>query len=610
MTDEIGISEAGPAWISGARLAIGLAQGVALYLLYRAIDSGSWPATNGLIFAPLLFVALYVPPLKLVSLGNMWISVATVWLIAAALAVAGCGWYDIWHDNATGFWANRGGHFAYGPKVAPSFGAFFFVGVAAFIAQALVASGDADRKFVAHYETYFDVTWKLAVQWALAVFFTSVFWLLLWLGAELFDLIGIDFFEKLIEHSWFAIPITALAIAVSVHLTDVRASLVRGARTLLLVLLSWLLPVMTLIAAGFLLGLVFTGLAPLWSTRWAAGYLLIAAGVLIVLINAAFQDGHEERRPPSAIRYTASLASALLLPFVAIAAYAIMLRVWQYGWTTERVGAIASAIVAGCYAIGYAVSAFVPGRWLAPMARWNFVTSLVVLVVITALYSPVADPMRISVASQVARLESGKIDPNKFDFAYLHWQGGRFGEAALERLAGEKAGANAATIRHLAKAELARKHQYEVVPPKPLDLVANITVYPRGRTLPKNFVARDWNKFDGSLPSCMRSVDYKCDAYIFDFAGDGHEEIAVIGESPYGGGYPYGNALFAEAPDGNWVLVGRPDPSWACPDQVKALNSGNAQVVAPEPPRWREVAAGDKRLTILTLNTEGERCPK
>jgi len=74
--------------------------------------------------------------------------------------------------------------------------------------------------------------------------------LLLWLGAELFDLIGIDFFTRLLEHKWFAIPATSLAVAAAVHVTDVRAGLVRGARTLLLVLLSWLLPLMAIIVAG------------------------------------------------------------------------------------------------------------------------------------------------------------------------------------------------------------------------------------------------------------------------------------------------------------------------------------------------------------------------
>src|SRR5579863_95709 len=158
MTDEI--AESRSRWITSGRLAIGLVQGLVLYLLYSAADDGTWPATNGLLFAPLVFLALYIPPLKLVSLGNIRIPTMLVWLTVAAVAVAGFAWYDIWHASSYDVWANRGGHWGYGPKIIPSFGAFFFIAIAAFVAQALVASGDADRKIVADYTTYFDVAWK------------------------------------------------------------------------------------------------------------------------------------------------------------------------------------------------------------------------------------------------------------------------------------------------------------------------------------------------------------------------------------------------------------------------------------------------------------------
>ena len=43
------------------RIVLGLAQGLALYLLYRASDDHSWPATQPQLFAPLLMVALLIP---------------------------------------------------------------------------------------------------------------------------------------------------------------------------------------------------------------------------------------------------------------------------------------------------------------------------------------------------------------------------------------------------------------------------------------------------------------------------------------------------------------------------------------------------------------------
>src|SRR5215470_4036637 len=77
-----------------ARLVIGLAQGAALYSLYRAFDAHVWPATDGLIFAPLLLVFLFVPLVLVQGLGEMRLRTLIVWAIAAAAILAALGWYD------------------------------------------------------------------------------------------------------------------------------------------------------------------------------------------------------------------------------------------------------------------------------------------------------------------------------------------------------------------------------------------------------------------------------------------------------------------------------------------------------------------------------------
>jgi hypothetical protein len=53
------------------RLAIGLTQGLVLYLLYRAGDAKVWPATQGPLFIPLLLVSLSAPIGLILSLGTM-----------------------------------------------------------------------------------------------------------------------------------------------------------------------------------------------------------------------------------------------------------------------------------------------------------------------------------------------------------------------------------------------------------------------------------------------------------------------------------------------------------------------------------------------------------
>src|SRR5262249_38301760 len=147
-------------------------------------------------------------------------------------------------------------------------------------------------------------------------------------------------------------------------------------------------------------------------------------------------------------------ASVLLVPLVILAAYALALRVQQYGWTVDRIATLACVLVAACYALGYTAAALfslLGGQWMWALESVNIFVAFLILVVLGALFTPISDPARLSVLSQVARLETGLTKPIAFDFGYLHSQGGRYGAAALTRLAKLESGPNASEIRKLAK---------------------------------------------------------------------------------------------------------------------------------------------------------------
>ena len=176
-----------------SRTVIGLSQGLGLYLLYLAHETESWPATDGLLFAALLVPAVYVPPMLVAALGHFrWPTLAT-WMIVALAVCAGLGWYDIFRDPSGGPVTTAG------VRILPTPGLWLSLGAALFITHALVGAGESDRRIVAKYQTYFDASWKLAIQLVLAGVFVGAMWLLLWLGAELFRLIRIEFLAELIS---------------------------------------------------------------------------------------------------------------------------------------------------------------------------------------------------------------------------------------------------------------------------------------------------------------------------------------------------------------------------------------------------------------------------
>ena len=555
-----------------ARAGIGLAQGFALYFLYHASEAKTWPATGGLLFAPLFLVSVFVPIIAIASAGNLRPRSFGSWTLLAAVVLIGLGAYDIIRDPTAPAVP------AAIPRNIPSFALWFVTAVGLFIAHALIVSGDADRKFIASYERYFDASWKHGVQIVLTGLFTGVFWALLFLGAELFVLININFFSDLIKKPWFSMPATTLAIACAIHVTDIRAEIVRGVRTLTLNLLSWLLPMMAAIEVAFLAALIFTGIEPLWSTRRATSVMLLAAGALILLVNAAYQDGGPQRPVAGVLRYAGDAAAGALTILVAIAAYAVVLRVGQYGWTPERILALACVVVTACYALGYAVAAgaAVAGRpWMKWIEVTNIFTAFVILALMLALFTPVADPARISAADQVARLESGRISPDRFDFAFLRFRSGKYGRDALERLKMTQNGPDAEEIAQRASAMLAAstplEGQQQTNRTTPSNRAANIAIiFPKGGSLPDAFLQRDWDRVPEPwrIPRCMKVKTASCEAEMLDLDGDGRPEVLVF-DRPI--------ALAFKETEGKWNLLGNIENAY-CKGVIEALRDGKFEL--------------------------------
>ncbi|MGK9234852.1 DUF4153 domain-containing protein [Inquilinus limosus] len=555
--------------VAGAtRLFIGLLQGVALYLLWQVADDRVWVAQARSAFAAAALVVAYVPLIAIIGFGALRFWTLLAWAVVAALILAGLGVHDI--DRAI---EGRGGPW-------PSFGLWVFVAAILFIAHHLIAAGDAERRVVAPYPRYFEIAWKHGVQLALTAAFVGVFWLVLHLGAALFDAIGIGQVRDIIGERWFAFPASTVMAAAAIHLTDVRAGLIRGIRTVALTLLAWLLPLLTALAAAFLLALPFTGLEPLWRTGRATASLLGAAATLIVLINAAYQDGQPDRRPPGPLRWSGRLAAILLVPLIGLAAHGIWLRIDQHGLTPERVIGVACVLVGACYALGYAAAALRAAPWLKGLEPTNIAAGVATIVVVLALLTPPADPARLSVADQLRRLENGTVPATEFDYDFLRFDGGRYGVAALERLA-----ARGGAAGDLAAEAQQRDHRRAraTVAVTPEIRQGNIRVWPDGRTLPDNFLRQDWSH-EWALPGCL-TAKASCEAFFGDLTGDGTAEILLA---------TTGMITAYQEQGGRWDLIGRLEPGH-CPGLVEAMREGN---FAPAPSNFADLDVAGRRLRL------------
>ena len=552
------------------RLATGLAQGLLLYALYQADKSKVWPATQRETYAALLMVFLFAPFVVLAGVSALRWRTLAAWKGVVVVAAAGLGAYGVWSGDP-----GARGVDGLGPQT------FFAVAALIFIGHHLVQPADMERRRIARFPTYFDVTWKHGVQAVLSLGFTGAFWLLLFLAAALFKLIGVDAIEKLIRHEWFSFPATAVMFAAAVQLTDVRANLVRGVRTVALTLLAWLLPLMALIAAAFLLTLPFTGLEPLWKTRSATAILLTADAFLILLTNAAYQDGTE--KTAVVLKWAARLAGVLLVPITVLAAYGLSLRIGQYGLSPDRIIAAACVLVAAGYAIGYAVAALRPGAWMRTLEPTNIAMAFVTTAVLLALCTPIADPRRLSVNDQVARLEKGRVKPAEFDFDFLRFGSGRNGQAAFKRLAGSQnpAIAKAAQTAKALKAPAVRGFEAQAAS------LAGVAVYPKGRALPESFVAQGGG--EGLVSSCRYSPQI-CSAMLLDIDADGREEVLLTNGS---------GVDIIQNQAGTWRKVASAGGNCDTKENLNEVLKKTGGAALSPPVLRRDLLVGDVRLPVL-----------
>ena len=576
--------------IGWARIGIGLAQGLTLYALTECWKHHLWPSDTPSLFAAVALACGFTPMILLAGLGRMRAVTLAVLVAAMALSVGLFAWHDVARQ------AHERIDAAY--RATPGVEVFLFSAVFVFIGYHLTAPADAARRWIAPHEAYFDTAWKNAVQLALSVAFVGVMWAALLLGAQLFRLIGIAAFAEIIGEPWFTLPVTTTAFAAAVQLTDVRIGLIRGIRTVGLVLLSWLLPLMTVIAVAFLLALPFTGLKPLFATKTATAILLSAAAALIILINAAYQDGAAQRTP-TILKLAARAAGVCLTPLIAIAAYALFERVNQYGWTPERIEATACVVVGAGYAVGYGVAASgLIGGWMKPLELTNVAMAVLAMLAIFLLFTPIADPARLSVNDQVGRLLGGAVTPEKFDYRFLRFNSGRYGREALDRLKALKGAGRNAIIALSADAALSKTEPWEPVSVvKPF--IQRLTVYPAGVAAPQSFIDQVTSRAAGvdqpvSQARCQEDADSRCDLYVLDVDGDKKPEV-LLTPATRSDNKPSSMRLqvFKQGADGAWGRIG--DLVVECAESTAAMRTGAIQLV---PRKDLDIKAGGQAYRL------------
>ncbi len=403
-------------------LAISFGQGIALFLLWRALSEGVWPSLTPVINFPLWTLVVVGPTLLLLTVetGNLLRSLKAVGLFTGILVLLAVyiGWQASPHAAFPIEWLL----FVY---VATSLIACF---------KGLMYLQQWVTRSPRSYAALFALSWRNFLVAALAGALAVGVNLILFLAAELFAAIGIGFFRELVLKDWFLIPVLTVAFGLGVQIFRNRVRVIDGITVLLEGLTRMLLPLVAAVVAIFLVALPFTGLVPLWETGNGTALLLWLNAFALFLVNAAYQTGRDLPYP-APVHGVLSAAIALVPIVSVLALYGLVLRIDEYGLTVARLWAMTVFLVLALFSGGYASLVILKRlAWPQHLGSVNIAMGWVLLILMLLVNSPLLDYRSISLGSQLARVEAGEIEFRDFDFHYARQQLARPGYLEMQSL--------------------------------------------------------------------------------------------------------------------------------------------------------------------------------
>jgi len=308
--------------------------------------------------------------------------------------------------------------------------------------------------------------WSDAICAAGSLAFVGASWLMLLLLAELFHLLKIDILKNLIDDGWFGWTWSGAAYGAALGVLRNELGIIGTLRRVVMTVLSLLAVPLAAGLALFLVAMVVSGPQVLWdATRSATPVLLACAAGAWVLANAILRDENESMSGNRVLRIAGLVLVLAVLPLTIFAAVSMGTRVAQHGLSPERLWALVAIAVAVAYGVAWlaaVVRGWNAGEWRERVRRANLHLAVVICGVALFLALPILDFGAISARQQLARLQSGTVSAEDFDYSALRWDFGEAGRRALARL--ERSGN--ATIARLARE--ARTQAVRIYPSGPV----------------------------------------------------------------------------------------------------------------------------------------------
>ncbi|HYW17557.1 MAG TPA: DUF4153 domain-containing protein, partial [Allosphingosinicella sp.] len=277
---------------------------------------------------------------------------------------------------------------------------------------------------------------------------------------------------------------------------------------------------------------------------------------------------------PRLVRWAAAALAAVVLPLAIVAAVSTGKRIAQHGFTPDRLWAAVFIVITVAGAAAY-LFALVRGRagWPDLLRTLNVRIAIGICLVALFLALPIVSFGSISTRDQVARLQSGRIAADKFDWAALRFDFGPSGRSALNRLVRN----SNPKIRENAVAVLAAKNRWyartetETYGSAPKEL----RLLPAGSPVPA-----DLRDAVLGLPGRPGACTGEGECFLLWKPGQ-TVAVAVMDRCPPPGPTRYRSCEFSR------TVLGQENGRWIRPAERSLMPPGS--------PDWRQAAAAQQR---------------
>ncbi|MEM9495271.1 MAG: hypothetical protein AAGA09_04660 [Pseudomonadota bacterium] len=264
--------------------------------------------------------------------------------------------------------------------------------------------------------------------------------ILLFAWARLLKEMDVTFFNELFQEPWFILPFLGAIGGLSIAMMRGQQAVLGALRYVILLFCRIAMPITAALTITLFMVLAAKGPAAVYETPAPSTIMICLAFAGMLIFNGVYQNG-EAKAPALWLRLSTIVALIGFPVYALLAFHAFSLRVEEYGLTPPRVIGLAITFLAAAYS-AVCIAGLVSElnwrarRWMAPVGPLNTLMAVLWVVVLTGLATPFANPWALSADSQYARIANQKTSAKEFDYGYLRFKLGPYGENALTRLEG------------------------------------------------------------------------------------------------------------------------------------------------------------------------------